>query len=126
MTFSSKDQRGITLITLVFILAILGFFVLLTLKIAPIYLNHNKVVNSLAAVENMADVETFSKQEIITSLNKRFSMNYVTKVDNQDITIFKQGNYIKVEIVYERVEKILGNLSVLVEFYESFEAGEAE
>ncbi len=124
MTHSIKKQQGITFITLMFILAILAFFVLLTLKIAPIYMNHNSVVNALTAVEKMPSIETLSKQAIKTSLSKRFGMNYVEKVDTNDVTILKQGNYVQVEIEYERVVKIFGNLSVLVEFYESFEAGE--
>jgi len=126
MNFSAKKQRGLTFISLFFILSILAFFVLLALKIAPIYMNHSKVVNALSAVENMADVETMSKNEILKSLNKRFGMNYVTKVDGNDITILKQGNYVKVEIEYERVEKIFANLSVLVQFHDFFEAGVAE
>jgi len=89
-------------------------------------MNHSKVVNALAAIESTPDVETLSKREILSSLDKRFNMNYVEDVDRKDIEIIKQGNYVKVEIVYERVEKILGNLSVLVQFDESFEAGETE
>lgn len=126
MTNSINEQRGLTFISLMLVLAILAFFVLLTLKIAPIYMNHNSVANALSAVEKMPGVETMSKREIINSLSKRFGMNYVEKVNANDITIVKQGNYVKVEIEYERVEKIVGNLSVLVEFYESFEAGETE
>ncbi len=123
MTFSAKKQRGLTFVTLVFILCILGFFIMLGLKIGPIYMNHSKVVNALAAVENMTDVETMSKRAILNSLQKRFGINYVDKVGDEDITITKATGYTKVEIEYERVEKIVGNLSVLVEFYETFEAG---
>ncbi len=126
MTYSVKKQRGLTLITLVFILAIFGFFVMLGLKIGPIYLNHSKVVNALADIEDMPDVKTLTKPEVSASLYKRFDMNYVTKVNSDDITIFKQNNYLKVEIQYERVEQIIGNLSVLVEFYEVLEVGVAE
>jgi len=126
MTYSAKNQRGLTLITIVFILAVAGFFVMLGLKIGPIYMNHSKVVNALAAVEAMPDIRTMSKREISTSLYKRFNMNYVTKVNGDDITIVKQDHYTKVEIEYERVEKIMGNLSVLVEFYEIFELGDTE
>jgi len=89
-------------------------------------MNHSKVVNALSAVESTPDVETLSKRDILVSLNKRFGMNYVENVDKNDIEIIKQGDYVRVEIVYERVEKIIGNLSVLVQFDESFEAGETE
>jgi len=123
MSFSNKHQRGLTLITITFLLGILAFFVLLALKIAPIYMNHSKVVNALSAVENMTDVDMMSKRQIQNSLYKRFNMNYVEKVDENDITITKSTNYTKVAIDYERVEKIMGNLSVLVEFHDSFEVG---
>jgi len=124
MKFSAKHQHGLTFVSIVCIIILIGFFVLLGLKIGPLYLNHSKVVNALAAVENMGDVEDMSKHEIQKSLAKRFGMNYVDKVERDDITITKRPNYIKVEIEYERVEKILGNLSVLVEFYDYFESGE--
>ncbi len=124
MSFSPKHQQGLTFLAIVCILGLIAFFVLLTLKIAPIYMNHSKVVNALVAVENMSDVELMSKYEIQSSLDKRFGMNYVDKVDKENITITKGAEYVKVEIEYERVEKIVGNLNILVMFYESFEAGE--
>ena len=123
MSFSNKRQRGLTFLSIILILGLIAFFVLLTLKIAPIYMNHSKVVNALAALENMPDIDVMSKREIEMSLNKRFNMNYVEKVGGDDITITKSSNYTKVEIEYEVVEKLVGNLSVLVEFSDSFEAG---
>jgi Tfp pilus assembly protein PilE len=126
MKFSLKKQQGLTFISLFFILAAIGIVVLLTLKIAPIYMNHSKVLNALAALENTTDVERMSKREIASSLEKRFGMNYVEYVDDENIKITRHGNYVKVEIEYERVEKIVGNLSVLVEFYDYFEKGRDE
>ena len=116
-------QRGLTFISLVFILGLIGFFTLLVLKIAPIYFNHSKVVNALAAVQEMPDIASLSKLEIQKSLDKRFNMNYVEYVTNDDIHIISQPGYVKVNIDYERVEPIMGNLSVLVEFHEGFEVG---
>jgi hypothetical protein len=123
MNIPSKHQRGYTLISLIFILGIIGFFVLLVLKIAPIYLDHSKVKNALAAVENSTDIETKSEYDVRNSLSKRFNMNYVAHLDAKDVKITKRGNYLKVDADYEVVEKIVGNLSVLVEFNDSFEVG---
>ena len=118
-----KRQRGLTMISIAFILGLIGFFTLLFLKIGPIYLNHSKVVNALEGVEETTDVQTKSKYEVKTILDKRFNMNYVEYVGADDIKITKQPNYLKVEIEYERVEPIMGNLSVLVEFYNVIEVG---
>jgi hypothetical protein len=124
MNLSPKHQQGLTFISLVFFLALIAFFVLLGLKIGPIYLDHMKVTNALAEIKKTPDIETKSANEIRESLNKRFNMNYVNDVTQDDITVVKQGNYLKVIIEYEVVKKIAGNLSVLVEFNDVIEAGQ--
>jgi Domain of unknown function (DUF4845) len=116
-------QQGYTLISLVFILGIIGFFVMLVLKIGPIYLDHNKVKSALAALENTTDIETLSEPEVRSTLDKRFNMNYVSDLKAQEVKITKRGNYLKVQAKYEVVEKIAGNLSVLVEFDDVMEVG---
>ena len=120
-----KREQGLTMISLALILGLIAFFVLLGLKIVPIYIDHSKVVNALAAVEGTTDIETKSKREVLNSLKKRFNFNYVYHIVEGDISIVKQGNYLKVDIDYERVEALVGNLSVLVEFHEGFEAGDS-
>lgn len=121
-----KKQQGLTFISIAALLGLLAFFVLLFLKVGPIYLNHSKVVDALYDVEKMGGLETLSKREIYTSFSKRFDMNYVTNVSKDDITITKHDGYLKVEIEYERVEKLFFNLSALVEFYDFFEVGESD
>lgn len=124
MSFSATKQKGLTFITFMLILGIIAFFVLLGLKIGPIYLNHSKIVDTLTEVEKMEDIEGMSKHEVQLSIAKRLNMNYVDKVVIDDFDIIKRPTYLSVELGYERVEKILGNLSVLVEFNESFEVGD--
>lgn len=116
-------QRGLTFISLVLLLGLIAFFTLLILKIGPIYLNHSKVVNALAAVEETTDITSKSRKEVMESLMKRFNMNYVEYVTGDDISIIAQPGFVKVDIDYDRIEPIAGNLSVLVEFHEGFEAG---
>jgi len=67
----------------------------------------------LAALKAMPDIETKSEYEVRDNLNKRFTMNYVYDVTKDDIKVVKHGNYLKVQIEYETVAKIAGNLSVL-------------
>lgn len=124
MNLSPKRQQGLTLISLVFLLGLIGFFVLLTLKIVPIYLDHGKVVSALEALKASPDLETKSEFEIRDSLNKRFNINYVYDVKQDDIKVIKHGNYVKVDIEYETVVKLAGNLSVLAEFHDTIEAGQ--
>ena len=124
MNVSPKRQQGLTFISLVFILGLIAFFVLLALKIGPIYLDHSKVVSALAEIEKTPDIEEQSQAQIRDSLNKRFNMNYVYDVTQDDITITKQSDYLKVAIAYEVVKPLVGNLSALVEFNDVIEVGQ--
>ncbi|MGZ4979840.1 MAG: DUF4845 domain-containing protein [Methylobacter sp.] len=124
MNLSLKRQQGLTLISLVFILGLIGFFVMLTLKIVPIYLDHGKVKSALEALKATPELQTKSEYEIRDSLNKRFSINYVYDVKPEDIKVIKHGNYVKVDIEYETVVKLVSNLSALAEFHDTVEAGQ--
>ena len=124
MNLSPKRQQGLTLISLALILGLIGFFTLLVLKIAPIYIDHGKVVSALAALKESTDIETKGEYEVRDNLNKRFTMNYVYDVTKDDIKVVKHGNYLKVQIEYETVAKIAGNLSVLAEFNDFIEVGQ--
>jgi uncharacterized membrane protein YhiD involved in acid resistance len=119
-----QRQQGLTLLSIAFILALIAFFVLLILKIAPIYIDHSKVANALAALEKTTDIQTKSEQEVRQSLEKRLNMNYVYDVTQDDIKVIKRGNYLKVQAEYETVVKIFGNLSVLAEFNDIIEVGQ--
>ncbi len=124
MNASTKHQQGLTFISLVFFLGLIAFFVLLGLKIGPIYLDHSKVTNALAEVEKNNNIEELTETEIRDSLSKRFNINYVYDVTQDDITITKYQDYLRVAIEYEVIRKIAGNLSVLVEFNDFIEVGQ--
>lgn len=123
MQASYSKQRGLTFISIVILLSLIGFFTLLTIKIAPLYINNSRVANAVAALKETTDLTSKSKEEIKRSLEKRFDMNYVDYVKINDVEVIAQPGYVKVNIEYERVEKIFGNLSVLVQFHEGFEVG---
>ena len=124
MNISPKRQQGLTFISLIFVLGFIATIVLLALKIGPIYLDHSKVVSALAEIEKTPHIEEQSEAQIKDSLNKRFNMNYVYDVTQDDITITKQGDYLKVAIEYEIVKPLVGNLSALVEFNDVIETGQ--
>ena len=121
MIASSKHQQGLTFISLVFILGLIAFFVLLGLKIGPIYLNHSKVVSTLSELKRTPDIEYQSEPEIRNSLSKHFNINYVNDVTQENITITRHENYLKIVIEYEVVKNIAGNLSVLITFNDVME-----
>jgi Tfp pilus assembly major pilin PilA len=119
----SGNQKGLTLISILVILFVIGFFALLTLKIAPIYFNHFKVMDAMASLKKEGGLETYSKAKILDTVQKRLDVNMVDHIRSEDITIEKSPTYVSVVLDYEVTENIFGNLDVLVYFTEKYEAG---
>lgn len=114
-------EQGLTLIGLAIVLGLIAFFTLLILKIAPIYMEHYKVVHSLESLKKDAELSLKSKREIIDLLEKRFDINMVKNVSKDDIRIARRGDSVEVQIAYEVVQPIMGNLAVLVYFDDAIE-----
>lgn len=120
---TSNKQQGMTLISLLIVLAVCGFLLMLLLKIGPIYLDHSKVTNALNAIKETTDITTKTPAEIKEILRKRFDTSYVSDVTEKDAEILKDGAYLKIEMNYEIVKPIFGNLSVVVAFDDVIEVG---
>lgn len=119
-----RKQSGLTFISILVILFVIGFFAMLVLKILPIYLDNFKVRDSLASLSRDGAMENYSKAKILDTIGKRLNANNIDDlIRPEDIQVVKTPNYVSITIQYEVVQNIYGNLSVLVEFNEKYEAG---
>ncbi|NOQ13518.1 MAG: DUF4845 domain-containing protein [Methyloprofundus sp.] len=123
MQNSYKKQQGLTFISLIFVLGLIAFFVLLGLKVVPIYTEHAKVTHALATLENKPGIENKSKRDIWNMLNKQFGMDYVYHIKQKHVKITSSYGYMKVRIKYHVKEQLIANLSVWVDFDNSIEVG---
>lgn len=114
-----RSQRGMTFWGWIVVLALIGFFTLLGLKIIPIYLSGYTVISSVQSLKNDSSARGKSARELRDMLMKRLDINSVYDLPRDQIYISKVKNGYQVEVEYDRKEKIAGNLSVIVEFNES-------
>ena len=115
MTMPGK-QRGMTFISALALLAIAGFFVLLILKLGPIYLENYKIKTVLASLENEAGLATRPPHDIVSLADKRLYVNEVRRIERNQIRVQREGNSVKVRIKYAVKEHIVANVEVLVSF----------
>jgi hypothetical protein len=124
MGASMTRQTGMTMLGFLLMFMLIGFFTLLVLKIGPIYLEHFKVVNALEALKKEPDLASKSKEDILKILEKRWDINMVNRVTAKDVTITRQSGEVKVQVAYEVVEPIMGNIDVLVYFDDVIASGQ--
>lgn len=117
-------ERGLTFISFVMVIGLVGFSALLLLKIGPIYINNYKIRSSLESLKNEPEVASKSKQEIMSLLSKRWDVNSVDYVTKDDVMITKDVGMTRVQITYDVTKPILGNVDALVHFNETIEVAE--
>ena len=118
---TALKQQGMTVIGMLLMLIVGGFFALLVLKLGPIYLENYKVKTVLANVESQRDMAALPTAKIRDAVSQRLYINEVRRLSDKDIKIKRVGQVIEVRIDYEVREKILANVEALVSFREKAE-----
>ena len=111
-----SKPRGMTLMSFVIVLVVLGFFALIIMKLFPMYseyYNLKGVMEEYAAQPNSASIPP---AQMHTDLNRRFGIAYVDSVEKENIKIIREGGVSKLNIAYEVRVPLFGNLDVVGKF----------
>ncbi|MGE0371458.1 MAG: DUF4845 domain-containing protein [Gammaproteobacteria bacterium] len=113
-----KQQEGMTFLSLLIVLAVVGFFAYIGIKLTPVYLQHFSVTSSL---QSLAEEESqgLAVGELRSRLLKRLEINSVTNVTEDDIKVRSEANSKTVTVQYEVQEPFYGNVSLLISFEDS-------
>ena len=117
-SFSSKKrQQGVTAGGWLLILALVGFFVMLGLRLFPIYSNHYKIQSVVKSLTEERDLFRKSKKDLLSIINRRLNINFAEgfKPEHLILKLTKTGNK-EIHITYEDRRPILGNLDVVAKF----------
>jgi hypothetical protein len=124
MKYRLHSQQGMTFISFVILMLMIGTFVLVGLKLTPIYLEHFKVVKTLENLENEAGLSERSPKEIAGILQKRWDINGIDRITAKDnVTVERADGGMVVHVEYEVEEPIIANISALVKFDDSVTVG---
>lgn len=113
-------ERGISFVGLMFVLVVLGCGIGVGIKLYPIYMESYKIDKALEGVISDANVANLSKHAIQASLLKRLDIDMVMVIDhrniNDHVVIFSQKANVSIDVKYEEVMPLIGNISLLIEF----------
>jgi hypothetical protein len=123
LTNNSQRQAGIGVVSLISILAVLGFAAMVVLKLAPVYLENFQVKSILDSLNQERQVTRMGRTEVRKKVMRRFDVNDVKNVPPKAIEIKAQPNFLRVRIAYEVRVPMIGNLDVVAKFDDIFEAG---
>jgi hypothetical protein len=106
-----QQQRGISLIGLLFVGSVLGAGVLVGLQVAPTvieYLAVQKAVNKAAVGTTVADVRSI--------FDKAAQIDDIRSISGQDLEISKQGDRVIVGFAYQREIHLSGPAYLVLKY----------
>ncbi|MBN4079070.1 DUF4845 domain-containing protein [Beggiatoa alba] len=114
---SRRHQKGVTGITMVMILLLIALFTLILLRLFPIYMEYFSVTSHLNSLATESGSAAKTNAEIISTLQKRFSIDDVKNVTSEHIFIERgKDGLVTVAIEYEVRTTALANIDMVVTF----------
>ncbi|MFS2003440.1 DUF4845 domain-containing protein [Duganella sp. CT11-25] len=107
-----KRQQGISVVGLIFVLAVLGFIGVLGLKIVPTYTEYRAIQNAIVTAKAAGGS--------VVEMQKSFDANaiaaYITSISGRDLIIAKENGETEISFAYEKKIPLVGPASLLLEY----------
>ncbi len=122
MNTVKRKQRGMSITTWIFIIAIVLFFTLLGIKMIPSYLEFYSIQSVLESIKEDRSMQKATPKEIRKIFNRRIDINGVYDFDQKSLKITKaKKGKMTMEIDYEIRKEMAGNVDVVMSFYKQVE-----
>lgn len=109
-------QQGLTFIGYLIILSIIGFFVLIALKLTPVYLEYFRVKRQVESLVDESGLKEKSGIEVRKLLKRRFGVDDIENIPEDQIKLEKKESEMKIQITWARQVHMMGNVDALVSF----------
>jgi hypothetical protein len=111
-----QQQRGLTMFSFLFFAVVFIAIAMLAMKLVPAYIEFFSVKKILATMGQDAGLKSKTNADIRSDFSKRASVGYVTVVKPEDINVKRQAGVPVISVEYEFRTKLVGNISLVVDF----------
>lgn len=105
-------QRGISLTGLIVVLAVLGLFAVLAIKIVPSWLEYRSVRDGIVRAKSAGG----STAEMQQTFDKFAEINNIDVVRGRDLVISRDGATPEVSFAYEKRIPLLENATLVIDY----------
>ena len=111
-TFSLDRQRGVSLTGLILVLAVIGLFAVLGIKIVPSYLEYRSVQDGMARAKAAGG----SVAEMRQTFDKFAEINNVEAVRGRDLVISRDGASPEISFAYEKRIPLTEKATLVIDY----------
>jgi Tfp pilus assembly protein PilE len=111
-----KRQQGMTMIGILFVLALIGVIGYAGMRITPLYLNYLKVARSMEATASEFKGDSVDQAALRRTLEKHWQIEDIDSVDAKDVEISKDDSGTVMHVAYDDSAPYIANLSLTMHF----------
>ena len=111
-----KKQRGLTLVSLLFVCVLVIGVALVGIKVAPDVIEYFAIVKSVKATAQDPASKQATVAQIRMNFDRRRSIDNVKAVSGADLDITKEGNEVVISFAYTSKIPLSGPVSLVIDF----------
>lgn len=111
-----RKQSGITLIGFIIVLAVVGVFLYMGMKLVPMYSEYYAVKRSLSGLSEEPGIATQDPAKIRDLFFRRMYVNYSENVKQENFKIARTDKGLQITVKYEVRKDLIANLDVVGKF----------
>ena len=111
-TRTRQQQRGMSLIGLIFVGLIVVFLLILGSKVVPAVVEYIAIERAVQKIKN----EGTTVRDIQTAFERHRTIDDITSITAADLDITKEGDKIVISYAYQKKIPILDNVSLVIDF----------
>ncbi len=115
-------QRGMTMLGIIVVVAVVGAWIYAGIRLTPKYLEYMRVAATLEKVRDEFSSNPGSTEFMLRkAVERHFDIEMVEVITSNDIEIKKEGSVFTMRAAYEDTVPLAGNVSFLVTFDKAVE-----
>lgn len=112
-----RNQGGMTLLGFIIVLAVVGVFAYMGMKLVPMYTEFYSVKRSLADLAKEPGAGQMESAKARDLFFRRMEMSYVESVKPQHFKIIRTDRGMEITVAYEVRRPLIANLDVVGRFH---------
>lgn len=116
-------QRGITLVSFVLVMVVIGFFVYMGMVLGPAYSEYYGVVKSMKDLANQPESDKMDLSRLQINLQKYFDVGYVDSVEGKNLKLLRNKDKNEIDMNYEVRKPFIYNIDFILKFDYSIPLG---
>ncbi|MCF6218881.1 MAG: DUF4845 domain-containing protein [Gammaproteobacteria bacterium] len=120
-----RREGGMSMMSLMLVLAVVVIFALVAIKVTPIYLENSQIVSAMKRLVQQSEQQEMNLKEVRKGLSSRFSIENIRVIDDRDVDIeIGPDGSVSLYLFYEDRTRLFGNIDLIISFEEEIGASD--